>query len=94
MEVTRFRSDDMHKLCDSKELIVESIIKPKTYMLNIEIPSSSLFGFNPSEIDYLSFTYKINRYEALPQHFSVSSIEHVIEKSPHLWAKLNFKIFL
>lgn len=91
MEVTRFTADDMHTLCDSRQLIVESMIKPKSYLLNIEIPSNCLVGFNPSEIDYLSLTYRINRFEDTPQHFSVTSVEHVIEKSPHLWAKFIFK---
>ncbi len=90
VEITRFSTDDMHKLCDPKDLIVESIIKPKSYMLNIEIPSSCLVGFNPSEIKYLSLTYRINRFDSSSQHFSLSSIEHNIEKSPHLWAKFNF----
>ena len=88
-EVTRFRTDDMHKICDPKDLLVEAIIKPKSYMLNIEIPSFCLFGFIPSEINYLSFSYRINRYESDPQNFNICSNEHVIEKSPHLWAKIN-----
>jgi hypothetical protein len=91
MEITRFSGDDIHKLCDPKELIIESIIKPKSYMLNIEIPSICLVGFNPLEIDYLSFTYRINRFDDASQHFSLSSLEHSIEKSPHLWAKIILK---
>jgi len=91
MEVTRFRTDDMHKLCDPSHFRVESIIKPKSYMVDIEIPKHCLVGFNPLEINYFSFTYRINRYGWLPQNFSVSSQEHVIEKSPYLWAKINLK---
>lgn len=86
-EVTRFTGNDIHKLCDPKDLIVESIIKPKSYMLTIEIPSTCLLGYNPSELDYLSLNYRINRFEAPPQDFSISSLEHSIEKSPHLWPK-------
>lgn len=91
MEVTRFRFDDMHKLCDPENLELHSIVKPKSYMLNVEIPALCLVGFNPVEINYLSFTYRINRYEGSAQHFSVSSLEHNIEKSPHLWAKFHLK---
>jgi hypothetical protein len=90
-EITRFTGDDIHKLCDPKNLIVESIIKPKSYMLNIEIPSNCLVGFNPKEIECFSFTYRINRSDKPPQDFIVSSLEHNIEKSPHLWAKFSFK---
>ncbi|NGX28296.1 MAG: hypothetical protein K940chlam1_00471 [Candidatus Anoxychlamydiales bacterium] len=90
-EITRFRLDDMHELSDAKDLKVDSIVKPKGYILNIEIPHFSLFGFNPHEINYLSFSYKINRYQMYPIHFNVSSFEHNIEKSPHLWAKMDLK---
>jgi hypothetical protein len=89
IEVTRFALDDMHKLCEPKTLFVESIIKPKSYMLTIEIPSFCLVGFNPLQINYLSFAYRINRYEKPPQNFSISPLEHKIEKSPHLWPKVN-----
>lgn len=90
-EITRFRADDMHTLADPKDLKVESFIHPKSYMLDIFIPASSLTGFNPLEINYFSFTYKINRYQMPAQNFCLSSLEHNIEKSPHLWAKMNLK---
>jgi len=90
MEVTRFRMDDMHSLCESKDLIVDSIVKPNSCILNIEIPANCLFGFNTKEINQISFAYRINRFEANPTHFSISSFEHSIEKSPHLWPKINF----
>lgn len=90
-EMTRFRADDMHEICDPKDLKVLSIVKPKTYMLDIHIPSFCLIGYNPSDINYLSFTYRINRYQMPAQNFSLSSNEHVIEKSPHLWAKMHLK---
>lgn len=88
-EVSRFRADDMHKLCDPQDLIVEAVDKPKAYLLSIEIPAACLIGYNPLEINYFSFTYRVNRFEKSPLHFAVSSIEHNIEKSPHLWAKFN-----
>lgn len=90
-EVTRFTADDMHKLCDPQNLTVESFIKPKAYFLNIEIPSGSLIGYDPLEISYFSFAYRINRFENTSQHFAVSSTEHNIEKSPHLWPKFLLK---
>ena len=90
-EATRFRQDDMHTLSDPKDLKVDSIIKPKSYLLDIYIPSFCLTGYNPVDINYLSFTYKINRYQMPAQNFCVSSNEHAAEKSPHLWAKMNLK---
>ncbi|NGX41291.1 MAG: hypothetical protein KR126chlam4_01130 [Candidatus Anoxychlamydiales bacterium] len=90
-EITRFRQDDMHTLADPKDLKVDSIIKPKSYMVDIHIPNFCLTGYNIADINYLSFTYKINRYQMPAQNFCVSSNEHRIEKSPHLWAKMNLK---
>ncbi|HEU64332.1 MAG TPA: hypothetical protein ENH96_02950 [Chlamydiae bacterium] len=90
-EITRFRQDDMHTLADPKDLKVDSIIKPKSYLVDIHIPSFCLTGYNIADINYLSFTYKINRYQMPAQNFCVSSNEHRIEKSPHLWAKMNLK---
>jgi len=90
-EVSRFRQDDMHTIADPKDLKVDSVIKQKSYILDIHIPSFCLTGYNPLEIDYLSFNYKINRYQMSAQNFCVSAIEHNIEKSPHLWARMHLK---
>ena len=88
-EITRFKADDMHKLCSSSDLLVDAIIKPKIYILDIFIPEFCLTGYNPSQIHYLAFSYRINRSQMIAQNFCSSSDEHKIEKSPHLWTKMN-----
>ncbi|OGN61429.1 MAG: hypothetical protein A3F40_01285 [Chlamydiae bacterium RIFCSPHIGHO2_12_FULL_27_8] len=90
-EVTRFKFDDMHDICDRKFLKADSIIKPEKYMMTIKIDKDAIYGFNPKETKFLSFCYQINRYLLPNQTLNISSQEHKIEKSPHLWAKLNFK---
>jgi len=90
-EITRFRQDEMHPLADSKTIEVESIVKPNSAIVNVSIPSISLFGYNPNEISSFSFSYRINRKDLPPQNFSISSFEHLIEKSSHLWVKMNLK---
>jgi hypothetical protein len=90
-EITKFKADDMHKLCLSEDLLVKSIIKPKSYLLDIFIPGFCLYGYNLQEIDTISFTYRINRYQMPSQDFGLSSREHVIETSAHLWPVLALK---
>jgi hypothetical protein len=88
-EVTRFRGDENHPLADSKELIVRSnIAKRGKYTLSIEIPSSSLYGYNPTEIAKIGFTYRINRGEMPPQYFTSSGEESSIEQHPMIWGSL------
>ncbi|NGX53831.1 MAG: hypothetical protein K1000chlam4_00551 [Chlamydiae bacterium] len=144
-EVTRFRTDDSHELCDSSLLYVacererkknvsvqrvsrlkgssccdssgslrrvnsQSAIdeeqnygdgaagrdkgtgKPserlQKYTLQLFIPAVALHGYDPSQFDRLGFTYRINRYDDTPQHFSASSEDFSIEQYPSTWASL------
>ncbi len=90
-EITRFRSDDMHKICNFDVLEVDSKISKTGYLLDVFIPKEALFGYDPSNYKTIGFTYRINRYLEPAQHFSVSSLEHNIERSPHLWASMGLK---
>ncbi len=90
-EITRFRGDDVHTLCRSADLLVESIIKLKYTILNIVIPSECLHGYNPIDFPKIGFSYRINRKNGEPQSFSVSSKEVFVEKNPSLWSTLELK---
>lgn len=90
-EMTAFRSDDAHALCDPQDLFVESTFSASGYSMQIIIPSHCLHGYDPSSFDRLGFTYKLNRYQGEPQHFSVSSHYYAIEKHPSLWASLKLE---
>lgn len=89
-EVTRFRNEDSHELCDPKDLHVKSEIHRKGYTLNIYIPSHCLYGYDPSQFKRLGFTYKINRVGQSSQHFSVLSEEFKIDQ-PSLWGTIILK---
>jgi hypothetical protein len=87
-EVTRFRGDDIHRLCDSNELVIQPESDDRSYQLFIEIPAECLFGYDPHQFQRLGFTYRINRQGRSSQHFAVSSEEYAIEQQPSLWSTL------
>lgn len=90
-EITRFRSDDMHRLCHPEDLQVVSKIEEDSYTLSIEIPSHCLHGYDPLSFSRLGFTYRINRFGAPAQHFAVSSDEYTIELHPATWGTLKLQ---
>ena len=87
-EITKFRADDMHDICDSEDLDVKVNISKKKYEIDLFIPQNCLFGFDVTNFKRLGFTYRINRKNLNPQHFSCSSFEYSIESHPNLWASL------
>lgn len=82
-EITHFRTEDRHELCDSSELFVQFTSSSK---LQIFIPRNCLHGFDPEQFDRMGFTYRINRHQGEPQHFSAITKEYQIEQQPSLWA--------
>jgi hypothetical protein len=87
-EITRFRTEDVHELCNSSELKVKTEIKSVGYAMHIFIPSLCLFGYDPEQFDRLGFAYRINRAEGAPQHFCVTSDDYQIEQQPSLWSSM------
>ncbi len=87
-EVTRFRGEDVHRLCHPEDLTITPKLTARSYTLSIEIPASCLTGFDPMSFPRLGFTYRINRADHPPQHFAVSSDEYVIEQHPATWGTL------
>ncbi len=87
-EITRFRTEDKHELCNPNDLKVTAHTKPRGYTLSISIPQQCLQGYDPAQFDRLGFTYRINRASGSPQHFSVVSNEFQIEQQPSLWSTL------
>lgn len=90
-EITRFRTEDTHPLCDAKELKIKSSLTSKGYTLNIFIPTHCLYGYDPAQFNRLGFTYRINRAEGFPQHFSAVTEDFPIEQQPSLWGSLTLK---
>ena len=87
-EITRFRSDSVHELCDASLLRIESHYEKKNRVLTIFIPSECLYGYDPTEFDRLGFTYRINRINGSKQFFAASDVDFAIESQPSLWASL------
>jgi hypothetical protein len=87
-EISRFRSEGTHPLCDSSLLIVTTKKEKKKCILNIFIPLECLHGYDPTQFDRLGFSYRINRVNDTAQHFSANSADFSIENQPSLWASL------
>lgn len=87
-EITRFRTEEMHELCDPNELQLLPVLKRNQYNMHIFIPSQCLHGYDPEQFDRLGFTYRINRFKGDSQHFSVLSEEYQLEQQPSLWSSL------
>jgi hypothetical protein len=87
-EITHFRTEDQHELCDPKDLKVRCHATPHSYHLNIFLPSHCLVGYDPAQFDRLGFTYRIHRVGGGAQHFSVSSEDYAIDAQPSLWSSV------
>jgi len=87
-EITKFRTEDMHELCDPKGLKVKSELSTSQYHLHFFIPSFCMHGYDPEQFDQLGFTYRINRLGSLPLHFTVKSNEYTWEQQPSLWSSI------
>lgn len=87
-EITRFRTEDTHELCDPKELKVKAQLKSNSYQLQIFIPSHCLHGYDTDQFDRLGFTYRINRPDGPSQHFSVVTDDYQVEQQPSLWSSV------
>jgi hypothetical protein len=87
-EITRFRTEDIHELCDPKELKVKSQLKSNSYQMQIFIPAHCLHGYDSEQFDRLGFTYRINRPDGPSQHFSVVTDDYQVEQQPSLWSSV------
>ncbi len=86
-EITRFRTEDTHPLCNADDLELQVSSLKKGYVAEIFIPEKCLFGYRPEDQPLIGFTYRINRAKATPQHFALSS-DVAIDQHPDLWASL------
>jgi hypothetical protein len=87
-ELTHFRTEDSHSHCDPNSLTVNCKKSSSAYTMQIFIPADCLFGYDPDQFKRIGFSYRINRPDGPPQHFSVVSQEYTIEQQPSLWSSL------
>lgn len=88
-EITRFRTEDSHELCDPSKLNVKAQTKSSGYTMQIFIPAQCLYGYDVDQFSRMGFTYRVNRFHKDPQHFSVTSSDYQLEQQPSLWSSLN-----
>jgi len=86
LELTRFRNEDSHPLCDAAEIKVEAEMSAREYTVHIHLPSEILHGYDPNGFDKLGLTYCIHRPKGESQHFAVSSKYVQVAQHPSLWA--------
>jgi hypothetical protein len=87
-EITHFRTEDRHELCDPKALRVQTEFKRKSYALEIFIPSQCLHGYDQATFKRIGLTYVVHRFGGEPQHFALSSKYMALPEHPGLWASV------
>lgn len=87
-EITRFRTDDRHPLCDPELLQCKCVPSSRGYQLNIFLPSACLVGYNPDDFDRLGLNYRISRYDGDAQYLTIRDQEFAIDQNPALWASV------
>ena len=90
-EMTRFRTEDSHTLCDSELLECEIERKQKRLSASIFIPASCLVGYAPDASSRIGFCYRINRHQKPAQHFGISSNHVKLESVPYLWSTMQLQ---
>lgn len=90
-EITRFRNEDAHELCNAHSLELATRMTSNGYVMKIFIPAQCLFGYDPKETMRLGFTTRINQYNGPSQHFSVVTDEFPIEQQPALWSSVKLE---
>jgi hypothetical protein len=91
LELTRFRTEDSHPLCEPEKIAISFRATSKEYFLDLHFPAEILHGYDPHQFDRLGFTYTIHRAGGAPQNFSLSSDYVSIAQNPSLWASCSLK---
>lgn len=87
-EITHFRTEDAHDLCEASDLKIKSTVKKSKYVIHCQIPHRCLIGFDPKQFDRLGFAYRINRPYWESQHFCVVTEDYQLEQQPSLWSHM------
>ncbi|MES2199819.1 MAG: hypothetical protein V4489_06595 [Chlamydiota bacterium] len=87
-EITKFRLEDTHPLCDSSDIFLEIKEKKESYEVAFTLPKEILHGYDPLQFSRLGFAYRIHQHKGKPRHFPFSSKYFEPLKHPSLWASL------
>lgn len=86
LELTRFRTEDSHPLCNPEKIEITFRASSREYFLNLYFPAEILHGYDPKNFDRLGLAYTLHRPQRSPQNFAVSSQYVSIAQNPSLWA--------
>jgi len=87
-EITKFRPEDAHPLCDPSEIVLEVQDKKQAYEVRFTLPKEILYGYDPLQFARLGCAYRVHRYKGKPLHFPFSGHYFEPMKHPSLWASL------
>lgn len=90
-EITKFRSEDSHPLCDASLLSVKVELSKESYLLTFTLSKEELYGYDPTELTKLGFAYRIYRGKGKEQCFPFSAKSFDPLQNPSLWASLSLK---
>lgn len=91
LEITRFRTDDAHPLCNPSDLDVVVQENSRGYSLAFSIPSDCLHGYDPVQCARLGWNYRIHRRGGGPQHFITVEEKYPIEQQPKVWGSVTLR---
>jgi hypothetical protein len=89
-ELTHFRGEDKHELCDPDLCRVETPLVGSSRVIAIFLPSEALHGYDPLQFARSGFTYRISRKGGKRQYFSADDADFVIAAQPSLWASVQY----
>lgn len=87
-EITKFRAEDTHPLCDSSEILFEVKEKKGSCQFCFTLPKEILHGYDPLQFSKVGFAYRLHRYKGTPQHFPFSGKHFEPLQHPSMWATL------
>ncbi len=88
LEMTKFRSEDAHPLCDSEDIIQQVKKKKDGYEIAFTLPGGILHGYDPTQFSELGLAYRIHGFKGKPQNFPFSGRYTDPLQHPSLWASL------
>lgn len=86
-ELSRFRGEDKHELCQDSDLRIESECGKKLSTL-VFIPTRALFGFDPAAFPKIGLSIIAYAPQCDPQHFGPSPREYTVASHPSLWPSI------
>ncbi|WP_278467295.1 hypothetical protein [Gimesia maris] len=90
LQQTVHRAQEDAPRCDLKKVGLWSKISKTGYALDVWLPASELYGFDPASYPQTGFYYKITDSE-LGEQFMIVDHEFPFAQDPSLWATLRFE---